>query len=67
MNFGGNTAYAKYSSFGVGPSMENYELTVSGYSGTAGDALEYHDGMEFSAVDNDKNSGDCVAKYKGGC
>ena len=68
MDFGGNTAYAKYSSFVVGPSTENYKLAVSGYSGTAGDALEYHDGMEFSAVDrdNDKTSGDCVANYKGG-
>ena len=68
MDYEGNAAYAKYSSFAVGPSTENYRLTVSGYSGTAGDSMTYHTGMEFSAVDrdNDASSGtDCAENCKG--
>ena len=41
-DFDGNTAYAKYSTFRVGNSSSNYTLTVSGYTGTAGDSLAYH-------------------------
>ena len=48
MDFEGNTAYAMYSSFAVGSASENYKLTVGGYSGTAGDAMATHNGMEFS-------------------
>ena len=36
------TAYAKYSSFSIGGSGTNYALTVSGYTGTAGDSLSSH-------------------------
>ena len=67
MDFEGNTAYAKYSSFAVGSASENYKMTVGGYSGTAGDAMAAHNGMEFSTRDrdNDRNSGSCAETYKG--
>ena len=67
-DFDGNTAYAKYSTFRVGDSVSKYILTVSGYSGTAGDSLDYHDGHRFSTrdQDNDAQSGHCAQKLKGG-
>ena len=54
-DYSGNSAYAKYSSFNVGDSNSKYTLSVSGYSGTAGDAIaasrssaENVNGMKFS-------------------
>ena len=38
-DFDGNSAYAQYTSFSIGDSASKYILTVSGYSGTAGDSL----------------------------
>jgi hypothetical protein len=35
-DFDGDKAYALYSTFRVGDESSKYELTVSGYSGTAG-------------------------------
>jgi len=35
-DFEGNSAYAKYSTFRVADEVEDYKLTVDGYSGTAG-------------------------------
>ena len=67
IDFEGNTTYAKYSSFAVGSTSENYKLTIGGYSGTAGDAMPTHNGMEFSTRDrdNDRYSGSCAVLYKG--
>ena len=71
-----NSAYAKYSSFNVGDSNSKYTLSVSGYSGTAGDAIAASvisggnvNGMKFSTKDqdNDKSgSTHCASKWKGG-
>ncbi|CAL4096092.1 unnamed protein product, partial [Meganyctiphanes norvegica] len=75
-----NTRWAKYSHFEVGPAEENYRLTVTGYSGDAGDALIYqhltwcsyitsvHNGQPFSTYDQDNDawSSNCAEKYKGG-
>jgi len=36
-DFEGNSRYAQYSSFSVGDSASKYTLSVSGYTGTAGD------------------------------
>ncbi|XP_052086413.1 fibrinogen-like protein A [Mytilus californianus] len=57
-----NIRFALYKTFIVGDAASKYKLTVGGYSGTAGDSLAYHNGMQFSATDqdNDKNSGKCV-------
>ncbi|KAI8490989.1 hypothetical protein Bbelb_314080 [Branchiostoma belcheri] len=61
--------YAKYSSFSVGSSSSNYRLSVSGYTGTAGDGFSdgsskpYLSGQAFSArgVDRDAwSSGSCA-------
>ena len=63
----GNTAYAKYSDFGVGDSASNYSLSVAGYTGTAGDALtSTHNGRQFSTRDhdNDESDSNCAAQYR---
>lgn len=36
VDVGGERAYASYSTFGVADEITNYTLTLSGYSGTAG-------------------------------
>ena len=69
-DFEGNSRYAQYSSFSVGDSVSKYTLSVSGYSGTAGDSLVgKHNGQRFSTrdQDNDGNGGiHCARSYKGG-
>ncbi len=66
-DFEGNTAYAKYGSFAIGDSTAKYILSVSGYSGTAGDSLAFHNGQLFSTKDQDHDTTveDCAEKYKG--
>ena len=68
-DFEGNSTYAQYTSFNVGDSASKYILTVSGYSGTAGDSLAWQNRQKFSTrdQDNDANSGgSCAQAYKGG-
>ena len=76
-DYSGSTAYAKYSSFNVGNSSSKYRLSVSGYSGTAGDSITasersymygYLNGMKFSTrdQDNDNWSGHCAVSFRGG-
>ena len=55
-DFGGNTAYANYSTFNVSDGSTEYILTVGGYSGTPGDSLTWHNGMKFSTRDNDNDN-----------
>ena len=47
--------YAEYSSFVVFSEATNYTMQVSGYSGNAGDAFSYHDGMMFTTYDRDND------------
>ena len=66
-DYDNNTAYANYSSFYIGGSSTDYTLQVSGYSGTAGNGLAYHNGYKFSTKDddNDVNSGNCAVYHSG--
>ncbi|XP_071957904.1 microfibril-associated glycoprotein 4-like [Antedon mediterranea] len=63
------TKFAKYSQFHVGTEDSNYVLTISGYTGTAGDSLAAdHNGQQFTTydTDNDKDSGsNCAVAFKG--
>ncbi|XP_078664669.1 microfibril-associated glycoprotein 4-like [Branchiostoma floridae x Branchiostoma belcheri] len=63
----GNTAYAAYSSFSITDESDQYRLTVSGYSGDAGDSMTPHNGHRFSTKDsdNDVHAGHCSRIYKG--
>ena len=42
--FESNTAFAQYTTFTVANGADKYRLLVSGYSGTAGDAMSYNSG-----------------------
>ncbi|XP_071945995.1 fibrinogen-like protein A [Antedon mediterranea] len=60
--------FARYSHFRVDTEDSNYDLTISGYTGTAGDSLAYANGGQFSTydTDNDKwSSGNCAESWKG--
>ena len=60
--------YAKYSTFSVSDSNDNYKLTVGGYSGDdSGDSLAYQNGMAFTTKDRDNDSFDanCAVRFKG--
>ncbi|ELU18634.1 hypothetical protein CAPTEDRAFT_131141, partial [Capitella teleta] len=62
----GETRFAYYSTFRIGSEAEKFKLTISGYSGTAGDAMEYHNGMGFTTKDqdNDFHVGlNCAVRY----
>ncbi|CAC5404491.1 Fibrinogen-like protein A,Ficolin-1,Angiopoietin-related protein 7,Ficolin-2,Tenascin [Mytilus coruscus] len=62
-NFKGEKRFAKYSMFKVGDAASKYKLTVKGFTGNAGDAMKYHNGLAFSTKDkdNDRNrSGNCA-------
>ena len=63
----GERDYAKYSTFDVKGSDENYKLVVGGFSGGAGDSLSYHNNAPFSTYDrdNDKLYKSCAEAYKG--
>jgi len=63
----GETAYAKYTSFSIGNLSTNYTLTISGYTGTAGNSLAGHNGFPFTTydVDNDTSGGNCAVSYRG--
>ncbi|XP_061192301.1 ficolin-2-like [Saccostrea echinata] len=65
-DYSSNTRYAEYSSFNVGSTSTNYLMTVSGYTGDAGDSMAFHNNAPFSAkdVDHDTNSGNCAVDYK---
>lgn len=60
--------YAEYSHFTVAGEDQSFRAVFDEYSGTAGDALTYHSGCEFSTfdADHDKNSGNCAERYFGG-
>ncbi|KFB47891.1 AGAP011197-PA-like protein [Anopheles sinensis] len=67
-DFDGTYKFARYTNFTVGNEYEQYVLKNLGtYSGTAGDSLDYHKGMQFSTVDrdNDESSDNCASNHKG--
>ena len=58
--------YVEYTSFVVFNETYNYKMLASGYSGNAGDALSYHDGMMFTTYDRD-NDPWTSATYNNNC
>ena len=54
-DFDTNTAFAQYTIFTVDNAADKYRLLVSGYSGTAGDAMRYNSGLRFTTKDNNDN------------
>ncbi|XP_077979452.1 angiopoietin-related protein 1-like [Glandiceps talaboti] len=67
-DWAGATAYAEYSEFWISGETDNYRLHVGQYSGSAGDAMIYHNGHMFSTKDRDndeRSSGSCAITCKG--
>ncbi|XP_017844972.1 fibrinogen-like protein 1 [Drosophila busckii] len=50
-DFRNETRYARYSKFSVGNESQSYELSIGGYTGSAGNALELHQNKKFSTED----------------
>lgn len=68
-DWNGRKVFARYEDFKIGDEKSRFKLTVSGYSGTSGDSLSYHNNMMFSTtdIDNDKwESGSCSNDLTGG-
>ncbi|CAL8248784.1 unnamed protein product [Lota lota] len=62
------TAYAHYSNFTVDSEENHYSIMLSGYTGTAGDSMKYHNGRPFSTHDKDPDplGIHCARAYMGG-
>ncbi|MEZ8292327.1 fibrinogen-related protein [Vibrio splendidus] len=68
-NHSGDTRYARYNKFSIANEAAKYQLSVSGYSGNAGDSLSGHNGNYFSTYDRDNDNyaeGSCARQYKAG-
>ncbi|XP_077194175.1 fibroleukin [Paroedura picta] len=73
-DFSGVRRYAKYDQFYVANEFLKYRLSISGYTGTAGDALHFskrynHDQKFFTTADRDNDrysTGNCGAYYSSG-
>lgn len=63
--------FAEYDVFRVDDEKEGYKLTISGFTGDAGDGMAKHNGHKFSTkdVDNDKVvkefGGSCAKRFSG--
>ncbi|KAM4600957.1 tenascin [Polymixia lowei] len=68
MHLGNDTAYAHYSNFSIDTEEKHYTITLSGYTGTAGDSMKYHNGRPFSTRDKDPDplGIHCSRAYLGG-
>ncbi|KAM6967499.1 tenascin [Aplochiton taeniatus] len=68
LQVGNDTAYAHYSNFTIDSEDRHYTIDVSGYTGTAGDSMRYHNGRPFSTRDKDPNplGIHCARAYMGG-
>ncbi|CAH1798380.1 unnamed protein product [Owenia fusiformis] len=65
---GNVTKYAEYSTFDLAGESEQYRITVSGYSGTAGDGMAYSNNAKFTTRDQDRDtwsSGNCATREFG--
>lgn len=63
-----NNWVAEYKHFYISSRSDGYRLHIGEYSGNASDALNYQQGMQFSAIDDDRDISQthCAANYEGG-
>jgi len=64
-----NWSYYHYNQFSVGSAIEEYPLTVGGFTGEGRDWFGYHNGTKFSTPDNDNDTSrnnNCAALSKNG-
>ncbi|CAH1251218.1 PRSS12 [Branchiostoma lanceolatum] len=55
LDWNGTSRFAEYSSFRMSGEWDQYKLSISGFSGTAGSAMSYNNGKRFSTVDRDND------------
>ncbi|GFS22906.1 fibrinogen C domain-containing protein 1, partial [Elysia marginata] len=67
LKYQGQSKFAHYDRFSLAGKSNNFALTIGAYSGTAGDSLRSHNGMQFSThdKDNDQSSGNCARSHLG--
>ncbi|XP_063742857.1 tenascin-N isoform X2 [Eleginops maclovinus] len=67
LGLGAERAYAVYDNFQIAPVKQKFKLTIGKYSGTAGDAMTYHQGRPWTTVDNDNDIalGNCALTHRG--
>jgi ficolin len=66
-DFDGHKKYAQYRQFHIDNAVSKYTITVTNYSGNAGDSLIFHNQMKFSTrdKDNDISNRKCARRSKG--
>uniref|UniRef100_G3PKN8 Tenascin N n=1 Tax=Gasterosteus aculeatus aculeatus TaxID=481459 RepID=G3PKN8_GASAC len=67
LGLGAERAYAVYDSFKIAPVKQNFRITIGTYSGTAGDAMTYHQDQAWTTVDkdNDVTMSNCALNHHG--
>ncbi|XP_078143811.1 tenascin-N isoform X1 [Centroberyx gerrardi] len=67
LGLGSERAFAVYDNFKIAPVKQKFKLTIGTYSGTAGDAMTYHQGRPWSTVDSDNDIalGNCALTHRG--
>ncbi|XP_041955943.1 tenascin-N isoform X6 [Alosa sapidissima] len=67
LGLGSERAYAVYDNFKIAPVKQKFTLTVGNYRGNAGDAMTYHQGRNFTTVDNDNDIAlsNCALMHRG--
>lgn len=65
VDWDGNLMEANYSKFSVNSEKDYYSLSVSGYSGNAGDGMDYHNSKSFYTKDRDNRNGCAVSSHGG--
>uniref|UniRef100_A0A3B4XL26 Tenascin N n=1 Tax=Seriola lalandi dorsalis TaxID=1841481 RepID=A0A3B4XL26_SERLL len=67
LGVGSERAYAVYDNFKIAPVKQKFKLTIGKYSGTAGDAMTYHQGRPWTTVDSDNDIalGNCALTHRG--
>lgn len=67
LGVGSERVYAVYDDFKIATARQKFKLTVGKYSGTAGDAMTYHQGRPWTTVDldNDVALSNCALAHRG--
>ncbi|XP_076601353.1 tenascin-N [Chaetodon auriga] len=67
LGLGSDRVYAVYDNFKIGSVKQKFKLTIGKYSGTAGDAMTYHQGRPWTTVDSDNDIAlsNCALTHRG--
>ncbi|XP_056913492.1 tenascin-N isoform X2 [Takifugu flavidus] len=67
LGLGPDRAYAVYDNFQIASVRQKFKLTIGKYSGTAGDAMTYHQGQSWTTIDSDNDIAlsNCALSHRG--